>query len=120
MPPTSTAGPKPVKTLLPYSWAVFVWSHARKVVVAVIGGTLLVLGALMLVFPGPGWLTIFAGLGLLATEFAWARWMLKYAKQRLSQLVDAAKDGIGMGTKSDAQSVSRAETSGTGATRPGS
>ena len=30
------------------------------------------LGAIFLITPGPGWLIIFAGLGILASEFAWA------------------------------------------------
>jgi len=37
------------------------------------GFALLVLGAVMLVTPGPGWLAIGFGLTLLASEFEWAR-----------------------------------------------
>ena len=39
----------------------------------VAGFVLLVAGVVMLALPGPGWLTIAAGLALLASEFAWAR-----------------------------------------------
>jgi uncharacterized protein (TIGR02611 family) len=40
----------------------------------VVGGFLLLaLGIVMLVTPGPGWLAIAGGIGLLATEFMWAR-----------------------------------------------
>jgi hypothetical protein len=39
----------------------------------VAGFGLLVAGAAMVVLPGPGWLTIAAGLALLADEFPWAR-----------------------------------------------
>lgn len=40
----------------------------------VVGGFLLLaLGVIMLVTPGPGWLAIAGGIGLLATEFVWAR-----------------------------------------------
>ena len=43
-------------------------------VLRIIGGfALLALGIVMLVTPGPGWLAIAGGIGLLATEFAWAR-----------------------------------------------
>jgi uncharacterized protein (TIGR02611 family) len=43
-------------------------------VVRVIGGfALLALGIVMLVTPGPGWLAMAGGIGLLATEFIWAR-----------------------------------------------
>ena len=43
-------------------------------VAKVIAGFVLLLGGIaMLALPGPGWLTIAAGLALLAAEFAWAR-----------------------------------------------
>ncbi len=48
--------------------------------------TVLLLGIAMLVLPGPGWLTIFAGMAILATEFAWARWLMKHAHARLRLL----------------------------------
>jgi len=43
-----------------------------RLLVGIIGGLVTVLGAIALVAPGPGWLIIFAGLGILASEFAWA------------------------------------------------
>ncbi len=45
---------------------------AWRIGVAILGGTITVLGAIFLITPGPGWLVIFAGLGILASEFAWA------------------------------------------------
>ena len=45
----------------------------RKVIVAVIGLTILLLGVAMIVLPGPAIIVIPVGLGILATEFAWAR-----------------------------------------------
>jgi uncharacterized protein (TIGR02611 family) len=49
----------------------------------IVGGVaLLIAGVAMLVLPGPGWLTIFGGLALLAGEFLWAR-----------KLLDRLKDG---------------------------
>ncbi|GAB4262868.1 PGPGW domain-containing protein [Deferrisoma sp.] len=45
----------------------------RKVAVALIGGTLLVAGLVLLVLPGPGTVVIPLGLGVLALEFGWAR-----------------------------------------------
>ena len=44
------------------------------------GGALLVAGIVMLVLPGPGWLTIFGGLAILAGEFLWARKLLDRLK----------------------------------------
>jgi uncharacterized protein (TIGR02611 family) len=54
--------------------------HARRVVVAVIGGTVLLLGVIMVVTPGPAFIVIPAGLAILATEFVWARRLLKRAR----------------------------------------
>ena len=50
------------------------------------GFTLLIAGVAMLALPGPGWITIAAGLALLSTEFEWAhRWLesLKRAGRRI-------------------------------------
>ncbi len=43
-----------------------------RVVIGIVGGIITVLGAIALVAPGPGILIVIAGLGILATEFAWA------------------------------------------------
>ena len=45
----------------------------RKLIVAVIGGTVLLIGIALIVLPGPAFLVIPIGLAILATEFAWAR-----------------------------------------------
>lgn len=55
---------------------------ARKLVVALVGGTVLLLGAAMLVLPGPALLVIPIGLAILAIEFAWARRWLHRVKER--------------------------------------
>ncbi|MBA8825762.1 uncharacterized protein (TIGR02611 family) [Saccharopolyspora lacisalsi] len=44
------------------------------------GGLVLIAGLTMVPYPGPGWLIVFAGLGLLATEFAWAHRVNTFAK----------------------------------------
>jgi len=64
--------------------------HARRLVIAVIGGTILLLGIIMLVTPGPGIVTILAGLAVLATEFIWARHILHKAREH----ADGAHEGI--------------------------
>lgn len=51
-----------------------------RVVVGVIGGAVTFIGLVFLVTPGPGWLIIFVGLGILASEFAWAERALFQAK----------------------------------------
>ena len=44
------------------------------------GGILLGAGIVMIPYPGPGWLTVFAALGLLSTEYDWAKRLLKYSR----------------------------------------
>lgn len=46
---------------------------ARRIVLTVVGLTVVLLGVVMLVTPGPGLLGMIAGLGILALEYAWAR-----------------------------------------------
>lgn len=53
-----------------------------KIAVAVIGTAVLVIGIILIPYPGPGWLVVFAGLAILATEFAWAGRLLAYARGR--------------------------------------
>jgi uncharacterized protein (TIGR02611 family) len=52
----------------------------KRILVAIIGGTVLVLGITLLVLPGPAFLVIPAGLAILATEFLWARRALRRCK----------------------------------------
>jgi Putative transmembrane protein (PGPGW) len=52
----------------------------RKLIVAIIGGTVLLIGVALIVLPGPAFIVIPIGLAILATEFAWARSALAQAK----------------------------------------
>jgi len=52
----------------------------RRVVIAIAGGTVLIVGVLMIVLPGPAILVIPAGLAILALEFAWAGHLLRKIK----------------------------------------
>ena len=65
--------------------------QAKRVVRIVFGFTLLILGVLLLVLPGPGWVTIFFGLALLAAEFAWARRLLDRLKTTANQVKRTAQ-----------------------------
>lgn len=47
--------------------------HAYRVAVGTVGGLVMVLGLIMVPFPGPGWLVVFIGVSILASEFHWAR-----------------------------------------------
>ena len=71
--------------------AVVAWKQARRLVLVVIGATILVLGLIMLITPGPGMLFIPAGLAILGTEFVWARRLLRRARQGASSLVDTIR-----------------------------
>ena len=52
----------------------------RRVIVGVIGFTVLLIGVAMIVLPGPAFVVIPLGLAILGTEFVWARRVLKKAK----------------------------------------
>ncbi|WP_336210289.1 TIGR02611 family protein [Nonomuraea sp. LPB2021202275-12-8] len=54
-----------------------------KIVIGVIGTLMVVGGLVMVPFPGPGWLVVFAGLAVLATEFHWAHRVLEFGKRTL-------------------------------------
>lgn len=56
--------------------------QAKRYLKIVAGFTLLVLGIVMIVTPGPGWLTILLALGVLAAEFVWARRLLDRIKEQ--------------------------------------
>ena len=57
----------------------------RKLIVAVIGVTILLLGVVMVVLPGPAFIVIPVGLGILATEFAWARRAVRRARVMIAK-----------------------------------
>lgn len=52
----------------------------KRVLISVLGGTILLFGIVLLVLPGPAFLVIPLGLAILATEFVWARRWLKRAR----------------------------------------
>jgi len=59
-----------------------------RIVVGVVGLAVLAVGILAIPYPGPGWAIVFIGLGILATEFDWARRLLAYAKERYDKAMD--------------------------------
>src|SRR2546430_16583855 len=44
--------------------------------IAVLGGLVLAVGVVLIPYPGPGWLVVFGGLAILASEFTWAQRLL--------------------------------------------
>lgn len=63
--------------------------QVRRAFRIVSGFTLLLVGVVMLVTPGPGWVTIFLALSLLAAEFVWARRLMNRIKHEGGRLKDA-------------------------------
>lgn len=60
--------------------------QAKRFLRILFGFTLLVAGIVMIVTPGPGWLTILLALGVLAAEFVWARRLLDRLKSEAGRL----------------------------------
>lgn len=58
-----------------------------RIAIAVIGLAVLGAGILAIPYPGPGWAIVFVGLGILATEFDWARRLLAYARERYDKVM---------------------------------
>jgi uncharacterized protein (TIGR02611 family) len=59
----------------------------KRVIVSVVGATVLLIGVALLVLPGPAFIVIPVGLAILATEYAWARRWLKKARRVASGVV---------------------------------
>jgi uncharacterized protein (TIGR02611 family) len=53
----------------------------RRIIVSVVGATVLLIGIALLVLPGPAFIVIPIGLAILATEYAWARHWLRKVRQ---------------------------------------
>ncbi|OKK15213.1 hypothetical protein AMK16_28705 [Streptomyces sp. CB00455] len=63
-----------------------------QVGVFVVGLAVIGAGVAMLVLPGPGWVAIFAGLAIWATEFAWAHLVLRWTKRKVTEAAQKALD----------------------------
>ncbi|HSN52545.1 MAG TPA: PGPGW domain-containing protein [Woeseiaceae bacterium] len=63
---------------------------ARRIAVLAVGSTVVLLGIVMLVTPGPGLIVIPVGLAILSVEFAWARLWLRKVRESISN--QAAKN----------------------------
>ena len=70
----------------------------RKTIVAVIGGTIVLLGVALIVLPGPFTLPLLiVGFAILGTEFAWAAAALHKIKQGMAKGTELTKAGIRKG-----------------------
>jgi uncharacterized protein (TIGR02611 family) len=62
--------------------------HAYRLCVGVVGGLVIAFGLVTIPLPGPGWLTVIAGLFVLATEFMWAERLLDFTKTHVKRWTD--------------------------------
>ncbi|PTR26752.1 uncharacterized protein (TIGR02611 family) [Rhodococcus sp. OK519] len=60
---------------------------AYRIGVGLVGALVLAVGIVTIPYPGPGWLIVFAGLGILASEFAWAHRLLRFARARYDRFM---------------------------------
>ncbi|MFE7842817.1 TIGR02611 family protein [Streptomyces sp. NPDC057474] len=83
--PLGSRAPEFVKArrMLHLSWQVAIFIVGLAVVVA---------GVIMLVVPGPGWLVIFGGMAIWATEFVWAQLVLRWTKRKVAEATERALD----------------------------
>ncbi|MEH0543186.1 TIGR02611 family protein [Streptomyces sp. B21-105] len=71
------------RRMLHLSWQVGVFMLG----LAVVG-----LGIVMLPLPGPGWVVIFGGMAIWATEFVWAQLVLRWTKRKVTEAAQRALD----------------------------
>ena len=67
-------------------------SPVRRVVIGIIGTTILVIGVALIVLPGPAFIVIPVGLAILASEFIWARRVLERGRVFVSRIRGRRKE----------------------------
>ena len=70
----------------------FTYKAARRMVIAIVGTTVLLVGVVMIVTPGPALVMIPVGLAILSIEFAWARAWLKRLRESISNRNSQARN----------------------------
>lgn len=63
------------------------WKKVRKVAILILGSSVLLVGLVMIVLPGPAFIVIPTGLAILGTEFLWARRIMKRFKSLVQNTV---------------------------------
>ena len=87
MPSSSPQRALPEEEPTPPSLSRSALRHVRRLIIAVVGVTVLLVGIAMIVLPGPATVVIPTGLGILAIEFAWARRLLEQLKKQGSRVL---------------------------------
>lgn len=62
-----------------------------KAGIGLVGAAIVVVGLLLIPLPGPGWVIVFAGLAVWATEFAWAQRLLQFCRRVLRDWTEWAR-----------------------------
>jgi hypothetical protein len=70
------------------------YKQIRKLVIFLIGISIVLIGCVLFFTPGPAIIVIPVGLAVLATEFIWAKKLLKKFKETTSSITKSAKDAI--------------------------
>ncbi len=78
-----------LKRLSQYSYSV-----ARRIVIAMVGVTVCLIGIMMLVTPGPAVVVIPAGLAILGVEFAFARRWLHSLKEKINETLRSEDESV--------------------------
>ncbi|MBC9715601.1 TIGR02611 family protein [Streptomyces sp. TRM66268-LWL] len=63
-----------------------------QVGIFIVGLAVVVVGIIMLPLPGPGWVVIFGGMAIWATEFVWAQLVMRWTKRKLTEAAQRALD----------------------------
>jgi uncharacterized protein (TIGR02611 family) len=63
---------------------------AKRITILIIGSSVVLVGIVLLVLPGPAFVVIPVGLSILATEFYWARKILNKFKEKVFEVADKA------------------------------
>ncbi|MGW6425229.1 TIGR02611 family protein [Nocardia sp. NPDC055053] len=95
-PADSTAGASAGKPVFAERWRAFRASIEHRptlnlgyrIAVGVFGGLVLLVGIVTIPYPGPGWALVFAGFGILATEFVWAHHTLTWVRGKYRIVMD--------------------------------
>ncbi len=64
----------------------------KRIFIGLVGGTVIILGIIMIVLPGPAVIFIPLGFSILATEFLWARKISDRLKEKLNRVKNNIKE----------------------------
>jgi len=63
--------------------------HTKRIIITVVGFTVLFIGIAMIILPGPAFIVIPLGLAILAGEFVWAKKLLDKVKSKVKSTKDS-------------------------------